>query len=447
MSDMKKVVLAAASLLMILSGAKVFAQQDMSKYGPNAEECVKYLSYYDEYYKQKNYDDATPNWRQAYKLCPPTCSQNLLIKGSDLISRLIAKNSKNTIMVEGLVDTLLTLQDQRAQYYPKYAATALNNKATYAAKYIKNDPKRVYDIYESVIDALGNKTKASVLFNDFKAAVDLYGEGGLGTEEVLNNYQRNLAMLDAIEPSSEVEKNQISDFRHDIENLFISSKVASCEDLLSLFGPRYEANPNDLELATNIVRMLSLAEDCNDNELFLNAVTTMYTLDPSADAAYYLYKLHSARGNVATAIQYMQEAIAKDESDVKTDAAYLYELAVYSFKNGRSASAFEAASKVPSMDESLAGKAYLLIGTIWGSTSCGGDEIARRAPYWVACDYMNRAKAADSSLTEEANRYIGQYSRYFPEAGEAFMYGVSSGQSYTVSCGGMRATTTVRTVK
>ena len=443
---MKKLFFAAISLMMILPVVRVSAQ-DMSKYGENAEECVKYLSYYTEYYKQKNYDDATPNWRQAYSICPPTCSQNLLIQGSELVSRLIAKNAKNPLAVAGLVDTLLTLQDQRAQYYPKYAATALNNKATYAAKYIKDDPQRVYDIYEGVIASLGKDTKASVLFNDFKSAVDLFGLGKLGTEEVLNLYQRNLEMLDAIEPASDVEKQQISDFRTNIENLFIASKVASCDDLLALFGPRYEANPNDLALATNIVKMLSLSEDCNNNDLFLNAVTTMYNLEPSAAAAYYLYKLHSAKGNVANAVKYMQEAIDREDSDVKTDASYLYELAVYCFKNGRSATAYEAASKVPSMDESLAGKAYLLIGTIWGSTTCGGDEIARRAPYWVACDYMNKAKAADPSLTDDANRYIGQYSRYFPPAADAFMYDVTNGQSYTVVCGGMRATTTVRTVK
>lgn len=432
--------------MMLFSGAKLFAQ-DMSKYGENATECVKYLSYYTEYYKQKNYDDATPNWRMAYKLCPPSCSQNLLINGSELVSRLIAKNAKNTIMVEGLVDTLLTLQDQRAQYYPKYAATAMNNKASYAAKYIKNDAKRLYDIYESVIAANGAETKASVLFNDFKVAVDLYGEGAVGTEEILNLYQRNLGMLGDIKPASEIEKKQIDDFRTNIENLFISSKVATCDDLLKLFGPRYEANPNDLQLATNIVKMLSLAEDCNDNDLFLNAVTTMYTLEPSADAAYYLYKLHSARGNVNDAIKYMNEAINREDSDVKADASYLYELAVYCVKNGRNSVAYEAANKVPGMDETLAGKAYLLIGTIWGSSSCGGDEIARRAPYWVACDYMNKAKAADPSLTDDANRYIGQYSRFFPQAAEAFMYDVTNGQSYTVACGGMRATTTVRTVK
>ena len=442
---MKRVFLAAISLMMVLPAARVSAQ-DMSKYGENATECVKYLSYYKEYYKQKAYDDALPNWRKAYRICPPTANQTMLIDGTALMRRLIAKNAKNPEVVAGLVDTLLTLQDQRAELYPKYAVTALNNKATYAAKYVK-DSKRVYDIYEGVITSLGDKTKASVLFNDFKTAVDLHNAGSLGTEEVLNLYQRNIELLDAIVPASDIEKTQIADFRTNIENLLATSKVASCDQLLELFGPRYEANPNDLALATNIVKMLSLAEDCNSNDLFLNAVTTMYNLEPSAAAAYYLYKLHSAKGNVANAVKYMQEAIDREDSDTKQDASYLYELAVYCFKNGRSATAFEAASKVPAMDETLAGKAYLLIGTIWGSTTCGGDEIARRAPYWVACDYMNKAKAADPSLADDANRYIAQYSKYFPPAADAFMYDVTNGQSYTVACGGMRATTTVRTVK
>ncbi len=445
---MKKVFLAALSLALLLSGASLGAQEiDFAKYGPNGKECAKYLSYYIEYYNQRNYDAATPNWREAYKLCPPSCSQNLLIHGSFLVNRLITKNAKNPIVVEGLVDTLLTLQDQRAQYYPKYAATALNNKASYAANYLKNDRKRVFGIYEEVIGAIGDQTKASVLFNDFKVAVDLYGAGELGTEEVLNIYQRNLAMLDVINPATELEKKQIADFRTNIENLFISSKVASCDDLLALFGPRFDANPNDLQLSKNIVKMLSLAEDCSDNDLYLRAVTSMYNLEPSADAAYYLYRLHAARGNVNDAIKYMNEAIDREDSDVATDASYYYELAIFCFKNGRSSTAYEAVSKVPAMDESLAGKAYLLMGTIWGSTSCGSEEPERWGPFWVACDYMNKAKAADSTLAEEANRYIAQYSKYFPQASDAFMYNLVNGNTFVVSCGGMRATTTVRAIK
>ena len=58
-----------------------------------------------------------------------------------------------------------------------------------------------------------------------------------------------------------------------------------------------------------------------------------------------------------------------------------------------------------------------------------------------------KTKAADETLADAANDMIRQYSSYYPQTAEAFMYDVTDGQSYTVSCGGMRATTTVRTQK
>ena len=107
--------------------------------------------------------------------------------------------------------------------------------------------------------------------------------------------------------------------------------------------------------------------------------------------------------------------------------------------------AYEAALKVADLEPALAGKAYMLIGTIWGSLVCGGNDIEQRAKYWVATDYMNKAKAADESLAEDATSHIRQYASYYPQTAEAFMYDITNGQSYTVSCGGMRAVTTVRT--
>ncbi|MBQ1747975.1 MAG: hypothetical protein II041_04735 [Bacteroidales bacterium] len=89
----------------------------------------------------------------------------------------------------------------------------------------------------------------------------------------------------------------------------------------------------------------------------------------------------------------------------------------------------------------------MLIGTIWAASPCGGDEIAKRAKFWVATDYMQRAKAKDPSLADECNRNIARYSAYFPKAEDAFMYDIVNGQSYSVSCNGMSASTTVRTIK
>ena len=310
---------------------------------------------------------------------------------------------------------------------------------------MRNDAKKLYEGFESIIANNQEKTRPTTLLYDMQAAVDLFSANGLDAETVINLYQRNSDLLEKVTPANDTEKEQVANVKNDMGSLFASSKVASCESLVELYTPRLAADPDNLQLAQNIVKTMSMTEGCDNNDLFLQAVTTMNKLDPSPSSSYYLYRLHGARGNVKEAIVYMENALASEDVEDSRKADWTYELATFCFKNGETARAFEYASKVAAENESLAGKAYFLIGNIWGSTRCGGDEIARRAPYWVACDYMNKAKAADPSLADEANRYISQYSVYFPETAEAFMYDITKGQSYTVVCGGMRATTTVRT--
>jgi tetratricopeptide (TPR) repeat protein len=439
---MKKFILVILALSTTLVGTNVFAQ---GKYGADSAQCVTNLSFYKEYFKQKNYDEALPSWRKAYSVCPPTANQNLLIDGTTLMRRLITANAKNATYRAALVDSLLTLHDTRAQYYPNYAVTALNNKGLDLSNYVKNDPKKLYDGFEGIIANNQEQTRATVLLFDMQAAIDLFQAGQLDAETVINAYQRNSDLLEKAAPANDSEKEQVANVKNDMGSLFAASKVASCESLIALYSPRLAADPNNLQLAQSIVKTMSMTDGCDENDLFLQAVTTMNNLDPSASSAYYLFRLHGARGNVDEAIVYMENALASEEVEDARKADWTYELATFCFKNGQNARAFEYASKVAEENEALSGKAYFLIGNIWGASRCGGNEIERRAPYWVACDYMNKAKAADPSLAEEANRYISQYSVYFPETAEAFMYDITKGQSYTVVCGGMRATTTVRT--
>ena len=98
------------------------------KFGPDSAECIKYLSYYTEYYKQKNYDSALPNWRKAYQICPPTARYSLLSNGTTLVKRLIQKNQKNPTYRAALVDSLMTLYNQRVEFWPKYANTVFHGR-------------------------------------------------------------------------------------------------------------------------------------------------------------------------------------------------------------------------------------------------------------------------------------------------------------------------------
>ena len=124
--NMKKVILMfAVAAMALLSGGKASAQ---GKYGPDSTECIKYLSYYTEYYKQKNYDSALPNWRKAYKYCPPTARYSLLSDGTTLVRNLIQKNQNNPVYKQQLVDSLMTIYNQRVEFWPKYAVSSLNNR-------------------------------------------------------------------------------------------------------------------------------------------------------------------------------------------------------------------------------------------------------------------------------------------------------------------------------
>ena len=442
---MKKLILMISVAVMALASSSALSAQ--GKFGPDSAECIKYLSYYTEYYKQKNYDSAIPNWRQAYKLCPPSSRYTMLSNGTTLVKRLIQQNSKNPIYREALIDTLMTIYDQRVEFWPKYATSSLNNKALDIYNFMKKEPVKMYNGLTEVISINKEETTPNVFLFQVNTAIDLYKDGLMDAEAVISAYETATQYLAAAQPKNDTEKATIEKTVGDIENLFISSQVASCDNLIALFTPRYEADSQNLDLAKNIVKMMLVTEGCTDNDLFLNAVTTMYNLEPSHNSAYNLYKLYSSRGDFDNAVKYMEEAIASEGSDAEADASYNFELAAFCYKNGKNAKAIECANKAVELSDTFDGKAYMLMGTLWGGLVCPGNEIETRAKYWVAVDYMNKAKNADPALAEEANNHIKQYSAYYPQTAEAFMYDVTDGQSYTVSCAGLRAVTTVRTQK
>ena len=281
---MKKLAWIILTFLMTGVGTGVMNAQD-DKYGPNKAECLKYLSYYSEYYKQKNYADALPNWRKAYAACPPTANQNMLIQGISLLKSTVLPKTKDAAQRQAVIDSIMTLYDQRIATYPKYAESANNNKGLDLINFYKGDNQRLYDGLNAIIDAVGSNAKPSILMQDLNAAIELYKDGKLDAEAVIKTYQDNIALLEteiAESAEDETASETLGKVKADMEGLFITSKVASCENLIALFTPRYEANPTDIDLVSNIVRMMSTTDDCTDNDLFLKAATSMHRLQPSA---------------------------------------------------------------------------------------------------------------------------------------------------------------------
>lgn len=441
---MKRTGFIIAMIVMALSSTSVFAQ---GKYGADSANCIKYLSFYKDYFKQKSYNEALPNWREAFKRCPPTANQTMLVDGTTLMRKLISQNSKNPVYREKLVDSLMMIHDIRIANYPKYAVTARNNKGLDLANYVQNDPERLYKEYGEIIAGNKTKTKPTILLFYFDSAVELYKNGSLDEEEIIGVYEECMELLSKMDPKDAADKEMVDDMKLKIEELFASNNIADCDKLIELYTPKFEADPQNIELAEKIVRFMSAADGCTDNALFISAATSIHKSNPTHASAYMLYKLNASTGKSAEAVKYLQEAIDREDSDAAQDAEYYYELAVYNFKCGNNLAAEQAAKKVIPLatTSEIKGKTYMLIGTIWGGVRCDGNDIAKRAPYWVAVDYFERAKAADPELAAEANKRINEYKKYYPLTADAFMFGVNDGETYQVSCGGFKANTTVRT--
>ncbi len=437
---MKRILLATVALFVSIL---VFGQ---GRYGADSAECIKYLSFYMQYMKQNNIDDAAPNWRNAIKYCPPTASQNMLLDGMKILRKDINKFRNNPIRKKELVDSLMMLHQMRIDTYPKYAVTATNNKAVDMMNYAEPGSElQVYEALGEALDVAKDKASTTVAVRYVDYAIQLYKSGRLMDSDVFSAFEKSIATLDAVKAAK--PSNMVDNAISDVESLFAGSGVASCENLVAVFQPRYEAAPEDEAVLSNIVTLFS-STGCTQEDLFLKAVEGLYKVDPSSNSAHLLFQLYSSLPDGADqAVKYMNEAIAFEDSDAEKDAEYYFELATYLFsKLDRKADAVAAAKKAAE-SATWEARAYYLIGTIWSVTKCEGNPIETRAPFWAATDYMLKAKNADPAMAEDVDKQIATYRQYYPLQSDAFMYDIVDGDRYQINCGGMRESTTVRTQK
>lgn len=439
MSRQFKTLLVAAAASAMLAGGAAAQQKSLSGLPP---ECIKYLSYYQDDYKLKRYDDALRNWRHAFALCPGTASQNMYVHGTTLMTRRL-RTIKDPAEREAAVDTVLLLQDRRAEAFPKKRTDILNNKGLYMVNYRGTDKDYLLRELQPIADELGAETDNTILVNLFTATVALYRDGRRSADDVLECYSRATGLLDAKHPEDEKEAAAVEKARGSIGAILAESHLASCEKLTEIYAPKLEADPGNASLAATVVRMMNSAEDCAGNELYFKAVTTLHRLDPSYRSAYALYRMNAERGNHEEAVSYLEQALDSSELTDAEAAQYAYELALYAYKTRMRAKAAEAAMRAVELDEGYAGRAYIVLGNLWSSAPADG-EIARYARYWVAADYYQKARSADPALAEEAGQLIAGVSRYYPDASEVFMYDLVAGQTYRAAAGGLSATTTVK---
>ena len=445
---MKKIVVFGIFLgAFLFVSVSLSAQPGKFGTGPDSTECKQRLSFYRSYVLSGDLESAVPSWRTALALCPTTASQYLYSDGQRIIKEVLMRQSGITAQQQaGLIDSLMLMYDIRVENYPANRIGALQNKISEMGIFWPDAKEARLAEIEKLLSLTGENIPSEMLSVYMGLVVSLYGEKKRSAEEVMDSYSKLMSVLETQEKAKPNDA-EIKNNKQIVEDMLIGSGVATCDNLILLFAPRFEAAPEDLDLVTKMVALLGNS-DCITSDLFMKSVTALNKLSPSYKTAFYLYRLHYGKGEYNDALRSLQEAINSSEVTSEEKGSYQIEEAMLYFRYLNSPTrAVASARAAMEASSSMRGKAYMLMASVWAAQKCGEDDIEKRAPFWVAVDYLARAKAADPSCAEEADRMMAQYRQYFPLQEEAFMYDLMDGAEYSVTCSGLRETTTVRTRK
>jgi hypothetical protein len=411
-----------------------FAANAQSKFGTDSVLCVENRSIYVQNFKSKNYSDALKPWRWAWKNCPEA-NENTFRHGPKIIK---ARMKVDKVNKAAYVDTLMMIFDQRIQYFGK-EGYVLGLKGYELVIADKKRSAEALEILNKSLELDGKRADFRAVYGYMKAMVNLEKKGEKTKQDVLEAYARISEVVDYnIINESKVTKYFVQ-YAEKIENLF--TPYANCDDLVTLFSSKFEPATDDISFLNRVTKLLENKE-CSTEQLFFDASSRLYELEPSASSADKMAKMSIAKGKSADAITFAKKAIEMEE-DGNQKAIYYLGLAD-AYRNGGSyASARNAVYSALELRKGW-GEAYMNLGNIYiaGAKTCGGD-FEKSTVYWLAVDAFRKA-LSDEDTKVRASKSINTYSKYFPRKETCFFKGVEAGKSHTVECW-INKTTIVRT--
>ena len=418
-------------------------QNTPPRFGETPEDsiqCVRNLSLYTEYYNQRNFNLAYEPWREALFLCPQS-SQNLFIRGVVLV-KMKFNEETDPIKRDAWVDTLMMIHDKRIQYFGR-EGFVLGRKAVDLYQLRPNNIQEIYEITTRSIEIEGNNSQADVLLINFQTLVRLADAGLKPVDRVLLVYDKIMDIIDFNLVNKPDDRRLFEPAKDNIDNMF--EPFATCENIVSLFKPRFERNPEDTELLERITSMLSNS-NCTDERLFYLATKNLHRLKPTAESAFLMGRLENNSQRFNEAVEYFEQAV-KLYTDDRDKFRALMLLADISFRNLRQFSQARTYALQASALEPENGRPYILIGEMYAASAsaCGDDDLTKRVAYWAAVDKFRQARNVDQEeiIQERATQLINTYTQYFPDRELLFFHGLDDGATYRVQCW-INETTTVR---
>lgn len=430
----------------VFSQEQDFSGPQYAKYGETPEvrkENIMKYNFFMEASKLQQYDKAASLLKEILETAPKA-SVNLYIIGRNVYNSKVA-NAQTVAERKAYADTVFNIYDLRIEHFGSSAKQGtsyiLNKKAKDAISYIPDDLDRLDVIVTEAFDANTGNQDLELVQGYFNLITENYMVDNVEADFLLAKYESISTMLDAQEGEDKEETKKV------IDALFIQSGAASCENLEKIYKPQFVANPTDKELVKKIARYLVQQECASD---FKNEISeAFYNLEPSPAAAISLATSAQQEGDLERAFKFYDEAINLEE-DAETKSNYELRAAGTALISENPRLAAQYARSSISTHETNNGVAYFILAQAQGAGLSGCSGFDRQAAYWLIVDNLLRAKnllEEGDSTRDKVIESINSYSAGFPSAEEVFFRTLTPGNSYTVSCGWVSGTTTIREKK
>ena len=436
--------------LLLIATASFFIQAQ------NTEACTETLSLMATSVKAKDvsgYDYLTT----LRKDCP-SFHKSIYSQGEFAIKWKIEK-AANPADKEKYVRDLLKFYDEHDQYFPNNGAGNKMKKglALFENKIGTSDEifqlldvafktdysnfkfaKAIY-VYFEILVSNHKANKGVELQQVFDKYDDLTKKLEEEEEELSNEKDVLLSKEEAGQALSEKEnarkarlENNLEIFenvRNDMDNVIL--ELSTCTKLIPFYQKGFEQNKTNEEWLKRATNRLE-AKECDSDPLFSKMSEALYKLNPSAEAAEKLGVVEYQRKNMTKAMEYFNQAANLHTDNTKKANIYYKIASLYSKSNKVQSRNY--ARKALQVKPSY-GKAYLLIASLYGSSinECGNDQFEKRAMYWLAAQYCNKAASADSTIKAKANNDAAKYRAAAPSKTEIFQSG-KAGQRIAFNC-------------
>lgn len=433
------------AILFFSAGATTVMAQD--------DNCNSNSSISHEAVRAGNFKDAYLPWKAVLEKCP-TLRFYTFTDGYKILKGLMDQaKDKNSAAYQKYFDELMNTHDLRMKYTEEFisngikvssADEALGVKAVdYIAYAPKIDVNLVYGWLSQSVNAVKGESAAATLFYFLQTSLDKLKIDPSHKEQFIQDYLSASEYTDAAIAAEEKEskKKTLQSIKDNLVALFINSGTADCESLQAIYAPKIEANKKDLAYLKKVIDIMRMMR-CTDSDAYLQAAYYAYKIEPTAEAAagcaYMAYK----KGDIDGAVKFFDEGIGMETDNVKK-AEKAYGAAVILYNAKRLSQSRSYCQKAINYNGNY-GAPYILIANLYATSPNWSDEPAlNKCTYFAVIDKLQRAKAVDPSVAEEANKMISRYAAHTPEAKDLFMLGYKAGDRITIG-GWIGETTTIR---